>query len=116
MPPALQSNRTAKNIATIKRIVADTCGFTVDQIDSRSKPKSLAHARHIAMWITRQLITSPVPFSDPVRYAPMSYPDIAASFHRSDHMSAIYACLSIGECAQDALVQSLFRECRRVMQ
>jgi hypothetical protein len=54
----------------------------------RDRHKSIAAARHVAMWVTRK------------RYA-MSFPDIGAVFGGRDHTSAMSACRRVEKNIRD---------------
>lgn len=83
------SDATKSKVNEIKRVVAEKYGVTPEQIDSRAKPKTLALARHVAMWLARKGVKTAQPYRD--GFFPLSYPDIAHLFKREDHGSAMHA-------------------------
>lgn len=65
------------NAREIIRAVADYHGTTVDRIMFGGRPKSLAAARHDAMWLLRII-------------AGMSYPETARAVGLRNHTSAMH--------------------------
>lgn len=64
------------------------------QLLSRSRRQKIAHARQIAMYLSRQLAGRPGQHGDAdsaVRGPSASFPRIGIAFHR-DHSSVIHAC------------------------
>jgi len=63
----------------IKRVVGDYYNLTMNQLNSKSRTKNIANARHIAMYLCRKLLDAP-------------YKDIGISFGNRDHSTVINAC------------------------
>ena len=66
-------------IDRIKRAVGDYYGLTVNQLNSKTRTKNIAMARHIAMYLCRKMLDAP-------------YKDIGVSFGNRDHSTVINAC------------------------
>ena len=49
------------SIDTIKRMCAGVYGITLIDMDSRRRDRRTAHARHLAMWLTRELTSHTAP-------------------------------------------------------
>ena len=73
------TGKSELTVDKIKRIVADYYGLTVTQMNSKSRTKNIATARHVAMYLCRKLIDA-------------SYKDIGRSFGKRDHSTVINAC------------------------
>lgn len=69
-------------IAEIERVVADHYHIKTASLRSKRRHKDVAHARHVAMYLTRELTNA-------------SYPQIGKTFGDRDHTSAIHACNKI---------------------
>ncbi len=69
----------ARQIITVKEIVAREFGVSVEQMDAPGRRQPLATARHAAIAIAREL-------------TPASFPDLTLAFHRKNHGSAMHAC------------------------
>lgn len=64
--------------ARIKKIVASEYGITIEDIDSKKRPKNIAYPRQIAMYLTREMTN-------------LSLPKIGAEFGGRDHTTVIHA-------------------------
>jgi len=69
-------------IAEIERVVADHYHVKTAQLRSKRRHKDIAHARHVAMYLTRELTDA-------------SLPHIGKTFGDRDHTSVIHACNKI---------------------
>ena len=69
-------------IAEIERVVADHYHIKTALLRSKRRHKDIAHARHVAMYLTRQLTDA-------------SLPHIGKTFGDRDHTSVIHACNKI---------------------
>ena len=66
------------DIATIKSEVAERYGVTVDEIEGTKRAKRISQARHIAIYLARELTDS-------------SFPAIGRAFGRRDHTTVMHA-------------------------
>lgn len=66
------------DIETIKSEVAERYGVTVDEIESTKRAKRISQARHIAIYLARELTDS-------------SFPTIGRAFGRRDHTTVMHA-------------------------
>lgn len=66
------------SMAEIKRLVAKRFGYTALDLESESRTKSIAYARHVAMYLCH-------------KYSRRSYPIIGKAFGDRDHSTVIYA-------------------------
>ena len=69
-------------IAEIERVVADHYHVKTSLLRSKRRHKDIAHARHVAMYLTRELTDA-------------SLPHIGKTFGDRDHTSVIHACNKI---------------------
>ena len=69
-------------IPEIERVVADHYHIKTALLRSKRRQKDIAHARHVAMYLTRQLTNA-------------SLPHIGKTFGDRDHTSVIHACNKI---------------------
>ena len=69
-------------IAEIERVVADHYHIKTALMRSKRRHKDIAHARHVAMYLTRQLTDA-------------SLPHIGKTYGDRDHTSVIHACNKI---------------------
>jgi chromosomal replication initiator protein len=69
-------------IAEIERVVADHFHIKTALLRSKRRHKDIAHARHVAMYLTRELTDA-------------SLPHIGKTFGDRDHTSVIHACNKI---------------------
>jgi chromosomal replication initiator protein len=69
-------------IAEIERVVADHYHVKTALLRSKRRHKDIAHARHVAMYLTRELTNA-------------SLPHIGKTFGDRDHTSVIHACNKI---------------------
>lgn len=76
-------------VAKIKKSTAASYGFAVSALESRAKERRLAEARHVAMWLCRQLVKTMQPFREGL--FPLSHPDIAQLFGFENHNTSIFA-------------------------
>ncbi|NLY21113.1 MAG: chromosomal replication initiator protein DnaA [Tissierellia bacterium] len=63
----------------IKTIVSENYSISIEDIDSRKRPKDIAFARQVAMYLTRELTD-------------LSLPKIGNEFGGRDHTTVIHAC------------------------
>jgi chromosomal replication initiator protein len=90
------------SIAEIQQTVAAAFSLTRADLLSRSREQRIACARHVAMYLSRELARGEKRGPDGVRSnPPASYPRIGMAFDR-DHTSVMHACNSIGhKCRVD---------------
>ena len=69
-------------IADVKKVVGEHFGFSVAELSSKRRTQAVTHARHLAMYIARDIVGS-------------SYPSIGAEFGGRDHSTVIHACTKI---------------------
>lgn len=72
------------DIETIKGEVAERYGVTIEEIDSAKRAKRISQARHIAIYLARQLTDS-------------SFPMIGRAFGRRDHTTVMHACRKVAD-------------------
>ena len=72
------------DIETIKSEVAERYGLTVEEIESTQRAKRISQARHIAIYLARELTAS-------------SFPTIGRAFGRRDHTTVMHACRKVSE-------------------
>ena len=70
-------------VSNIKKCVADYYNLTVAQINSKSRTSSIIVARHIAMYLVRELIED------------ISFIQIGHEFGGRDHSTIISACTKV---------------------
>jgi len=78
-----------ERVAEIKKATAAAYGFAVAALESRAKERRLAEARHVAMWLCRQLVKTVQPFREGL--FPISHPDIAQLFKFDNHNTSMFA-------------------------
>lgn len=76
-------------VIRIKATTAASYGFEVEELESRAKERRLAEARHVAMWLCRQLVKTLQPFREGL--FPLSHPDIARLFGFDNHNTSMFA-------------------------
>ena len=72
-----------KQIEQIQHRCAQEYGITREQLLSKSRTKRLVNARHLAMYISRELTE-------------LSFENIAFAFDREDNTTVISACKKVG--------------------
>lgn len=105
-----QLARQTRGIGIIQTVVRGRYKLTEAQLLGRRRtPPFLVEARHVAMSLARVILNA-------------SYPDIAAAFNRTNHMSAMHAQRAIygrmNDVAEGALrkrFRELSRECKKEM-
>lgn len=75
-------NTRKEQVASIKSIVSSFYGVDPRDLDTLAKPKKLAEARAVAIYLCRELLK-------------LSLPVIAEAFHRKDHGSTIWAVRAV---------------------
>ncbi|HTT75599.1 MAG TPA: helix-turn-helix domain-containing protein [Candidatus Binataceae bacterium] len=89
------------SIAEIQQAVAAAFSLTRADLLSRNREQRVACARHVAMYLSRELARGEGRGSDGALVPPASYPRIGMAFGR-DHTSVMHACNSIGRrCRAD---------------
>lgn len=81
------------DIETIKGQVADRYGVTIDEIESTKRAKRVSQARHIAIYLARELTNS-------------SFPTIGHAFGRRDHTTVMHACRKVTDMLNTPLFTS----------
>jgi len=104
------------SIAEIQHTVAAAFSLTRADLLSRSRERNVACARHVAMYLSRELSRGNYSGAAPSGSPRTSYPRIGIAFGR-DHTSVMHACNAIGrKCKADVrfarLVDSLAGEVR----
>jgi chromosomal replication initiator protein len=85
------------SIAEIQQAVATAFSLTRADLLSRSREQRVACARHIAMYLSRELARRDKRSPDgSCSNPPASYPRIGMAFNR-DHTSVMHACNTIGQ-------------------
>lgn len=84
----LGDKRKEVTVEMIQKAVADQFGFKVNDLKSDKRPKNLAQARQIAIWLCRDMTKA-------------SYPDIGSKFGGRDHSTVIHAAKKIEKSLQD---------------
>lgn len=77
-PPSQATPSHSGTIAVIKECVARRAGISVDRLLCQRRQAELAHARHIAMYLSCELTNA-------------SLPHIAREFKKKDHTTVMYA-------------------------
>lgn len=75
------------SVRTIQRLTAEHHGLTRAQLLGPRKHQSVVKARHLAMWLARNLTGA-------------SYPELAKAFER-DHATVIYGCRRVESRMED---------------
>jgi chromosomal replication initiator protein len=83
------------SIAEIQHAVAAAFSLTRADLLSRSREQRIACARHVAMYLSRELARGKDRSPGSPNNLPASYPRIGMAFDR-DHTSVMHACNSIG--------------------
>jgi chromosomal replication initiator protein len=89
--------RQPLSIGRIQQIVADHFNLSVPELTARTRRREIVHARQIAMYLSRDLLSS-------------SYPAIARAFGGKDHTTVIHACTKIKRQMQDGAMRALVNE------
>jgi chromosomal replication initiator protein len=90
-------------ISMIKARVADHCGVSVDDIEGECREKHIARARHIAIYLSRELTKS-------------SFPKIGSAFGGRDHSTVMYACRKVGQLVETPLLRGEIDGIKRELQ
>ena len=94
------NSRINPEISAIKRLVCEHCGVTLEGIDAPGRPAEIVWARHLAMYLSRELTSE-------------HYRTIAKAFNKKDHVTVINACRQVRDristCARDADVVEKLR-------
>lgn len=81
------------NINLIKTEVARSYGVSARDLEGKKREKRISQARHIAMYLARELTKS-------------SYPTIAEAFGRRDHTTAMHAFRKVKQMAETPIFRS----------
>lgn len=73
-----QRSKIVINTDRIKKIISETYGVSVEDLDSKKRPKDIAYARQVAMYLSREMTD-------------LSLPKIGADFGGRDHTTVIHA-------------------------
>ena len=73
-----QKSKIIINTDRIKKIVSEIYGVSVEDLDSKKRPKDIAYARQVAMYLSREMTD-------------LSLPKIGADFGGRDHTTVIHA-------------------------
>jgi len=85
------------SIGRVQQLVADHFNLTVPELTARTRQREVVHARQIAMYLCRELLSA-------------SYPSIARSFGGKDHSTVIHACDKIKRHMSDSSLRALVNE------
>jgi chromosomal replication initiator protein len=85
------------SMAQVQRLVADHFNLTVVELVARTRQREVVHARQIAMYLARDLLSA-------------SYPSIARAFGGRDHSTVIHACDKVRKEMADSSVRALVNE------
>ncbi|MBN1460137.1 MAG: chromosomal replication initiator protein DnaA [Armatimonadetes bacterium] len=85
------------SIGRVQQLVADHFNLTVPELIARTRQRDVVHARQIAMYLCRDLLSA-------------SYPSIARSFGGKDHSTVIHACDKIKRQMSDSSTRALVNE------
>lgn len=88
------------DVERIKAEVARRYGVSVHQLEGKGREKRISQARHIAMYLARELTAS-------------SFPTIGASFGRRDHTTVMHACRKVKALAETPIFQSEIEDLKR---
>ncbi|UCC68195.1 MAG: chromosomal replication initiator protein DnaA [Armatimonadota bacterium] len=94
---SLDTHEKPLSIARVQELVAEHFNFSVPQLTARTRRRDVVHARQVAMYLCRELLSS-------------SYPRIARAFGGKDHTTVIHACARIRDQMKDGAVQALVNE------
>lgn len=85
----------------IKNIISDHYGVSVEDLDSKKRPKDIAYARQVAMYLCREMTD-------------MSLPKIGADFGGRDHTTVIHAVDKISsEIKADSATKKTIQDLKR---
>lgn len=90
------------DIDAIKAEVARRYGVTVDEIEGDRRTKRISQARHIAIYLARELTDS-------------SYPAIGRAFGRRDHTTVMHACRKVSNMTQTPLFTGEIETLKRAL-
>jgi chromosomal replication initiator protein len=91
------------DIEMIKAEVARYYGIKVTQLDGKRREKRIAQARHIAMYLARELTTS-------------SFPTIGQAFGQRDHATVMHACRKVRKLMETPLLRHDIENLRNRLQ
>lgn len=85
----------------IKNIISDHYGVSIEDLDSKKRPKDIAYARQVAMFLCREMTD-------------MSLPKIGADFGGRDHTTVIHAVDKItSEIKADSATRKTIQDLKR---
>jgi len=87
-------------IEHIQKTVADFYKINISDLHAKSRARVFVRARHVAMWLTRELTT-------------MSLPTIGNSFGGRDHTTVLHACKTVEELRKN---QKFYQDLRYLEQ
>jgi len=92
------------DIATIQKVVASHFGLKVSDLTSPKREKKLVLPRHIAMYLTKDLLN-------------IALTEIAENFHRGDHTTVQHAIKKVTNLmTEDESTRASVRELRRKLE
>ena len=94
---SLEDHQQPLSISRVQQLVAEHFNFTIAELVARTRTQDVVHARQIAMYLCRELLSA-------------SFPSIARAFGGKDHSTVIHACTKIRQQMQDSSVQALINE------
>lgn len=94
----VQENKNELTVNNIKKVVCDYYGLTKQQLNSKTRTKNIATARHIAMYLSR-------------KYLDLPYLKIGDEFGKRDHSTVMNACEKVEkQIKQNSLYQKAIIE------
>ncbi len=92
----MTTHATNHSVLLIKRTVCSVCSVTMRQMNSRNRIARIAFARHLAMALCNEFLTSPHPYQNGKRI-PLTYSAIAHQFDRGCHGTVENAVLRVAQ-------------------
>ncbi len=86
---SMKALATPDRIAAVKLVVCQDFEVHPEVLDSANRSANVALARHVAMYLVRELLYEVAPLTQ--KKTPISYPKIAAAFNRIDHCTVMHA-------------------------
>ncbi len=94
---SIDTHQHPGSIARVQELVAEHFHLSVPELTARTRKRDIVHARQIAMYLCRELLSS-------------SFPSIARAFGGKDHTTVIHACGRVREKMKDGGLRVLVNE------
>ncbi|MCK4265988.1 MAG: chromosomal replication initiator protein DnaA, partial [Thermoplasmata archaeon] len=94
---SIDTHQHPVSIARVQELVAEHFHLSVPELTARTRRREIVHARQIAMYLCRELLSS-------------SFPSIARAFGGKDHTTVIHACGRVREKMKDGGLRVLVNE------